>query len=290
MKFIIISLCITISLTYGMYQKEFGITTLFVNDNITTTKKAGEKGNYIGADDFLTFSLLQRAYYKSYKLSLSWSIVTSRQELYRYDLLTTTVAKKGAIQNFFGTTIDFVGEVGLILRGDYGGEAIQNSWHGMTGNPKVDLSYTSQAAAFIGSASAEKRWQNRLLTSDIITLMSEIKLPSAIIPSRVALYGSYLLPLFETKWKIELLGGHRQYLNKQANYSPFVQNGYLFGFNNQIQLYKKLSLQTGVSVTPARNIITDVAYKQRDFSQFYQIWGGLSWNISHKNMVEFLNY
>lgn len=257
---------------------------ILVNDNITNSLERGINGDYIGADDFLTFSILNRMYYGGYKGSISWNIVTSRLKGYRYDLLTTTISKEFLLKH-----LSITGEVGTVIKGDLGGSYVQNGWHKRTGVPQIILPYQKQEFSFLTAINIKKNWENIFSNNDIVEIISELRVPFGIISTKIGIYGSYkIYPI--NILSFEILGGFRGFLNNVDSYSPFVKSGYIFATNSEVTIYKELKFNLGFNVTPANNIITDALYKQKEFSEFLQIYGGFSWAVKGKSLFEFLNY
>jgi len=77
-----------------------------------------------GADDFLTVSLLARLYLKNWKAAITYQSITSRKFKFRYDLLSAVASKI-----YLSKPMNIQSNVGLLLKGDFGGESLQNGYH-----------------------------------------------------------------------------------------------------------------------------------------------------------------
>jgi hypothetical protein len=241
----------------------------YTNDNYTGTTANGIAGRYIGADDFLTFGLFALGRLERFDLDLRYQIVTSRRFGWRYDLLHAGLGY--CFQRGHWVAVP---RVGVLLKGNWGGEAVQNGFHRHKGLPEVDLSYTAGGFAPVLGGRLDYRASVAALPALTWRAGAECELPLGIKPLSVsASLGGQAACRYAL---LELHGGWRQYLNRMENYSELVRSGWFGGFRVTVR-FKGAAGGGGISWFPARNLDNDPLYADKDWSWSPQIWmaGGL---------------
>ncbi|MCK5329950.1 MAG: hypothetical protein KAK01_00970, partial [Candidatus Marinimicrobia bacterium] len=107
-----------------------------INDNYTGTRERGEKGCYIGPDDFITATFLARVYWQDWKIAVTENVLTSRKFKFRYDLLFASLAREYSFNK-----INIRPELGILIKGRLGSEAIQNWFHRLKPIPELFIPY-----------------------------------------------------------------------------------------------------------------------------------------------------
>lgn len=99
----------------------------------------------VGTDDFVTTSFWSQVAYQHEErwliFDLYYSVLTNKSTNYRFDLITNRIS----IEKDTRWALFQVG-TGLVFRGNFGGETIQNSYHKLFGYHRVSLPYTDQTA------------------------------------------------------------------------------------------------------------------------------------------------
>ena len=279
MKFkLIIFLFISVSL-YGNTSFISG----FLNDNYTGTIENGISGKYIGADDFLTFSLFTVIRRDNFKISVHDQIITSRKYDYRFDLFSSNL-----YYSFKRNSLILTPYFGIIYRGNLGGEVFQNIFHNMRDLPPLYLEYTDPVISPVTGIEINLNKKNILLNKDKINFSLSIDIPFGIKPMSETLYGAYVLnyPIIS----FEFLAGHKYYFTDISQYSDFVRTGGIFGAMAVIKIFDKLSINSGCFFFPSKNLENDPLYMDIDHSYSPQFWIGFGLNGDDFSILDIINF
>lgn len=259
---------------------------LLVNDNYIAKWLPQERGQYFGADDFLTASLLSHIYYKNWQYSLIFNSITLRHFNLRYDLLSVLY---GYSFNYSGIRLS-IGS-GLIYKGDLGGGNIQNGYHRLRAIQKVDMPYSSdKGLALILPLNVQRQNQNLLATKDILRIALELTLYTGFIPSRIVPKISYQTGFWENKLQMEVLIADRIYLNYVRQYSEMVRPGLCYAIASKIKIWNTSFLNFGFITIPTRHVESDPVYPKYRHKYLPQVWLGISWNSGWSSIIDEINY
>ena len=247
---------------------DISIVSGFVNDNYTGSIENGVSGRYIGADDFLTFSMFTVIKKDYLKISFHEQIVTSRKFNYRYDLFHF-----GASYFFEKKGFIIAPHFGFIYKGNLGGESFQNNFHSLRELPPLYLEYTNTELRPVTGLEINIFRKNMLLHSDKISCSLNIEIPFGIKPISEIFFGTYKI---NSKFIIfEFLAGHKINFNNINQYSDFVRTGGVFGAMAVINLWKDVSINPGFLFFPSKNLENDPVYMDIDHSYSPQFWIGV---------------
>lgn len=260
-----------------------GVRAAIINDNYTGTVEAGREGRYLGNDDFLTVSYLVAVDWKEWSGALVFNTVTSRRFDFRYDLLQGTVQRSMPYGAFV-----LHPQLGVIGKGAFGGDAIQNGFHRLRDLPEVHLPYRGSGLAAIVQLEADWPHESLLFEGDRLTLTGGLRLVTDFVPSRVGAQATYLVGW--RRLEAELLVGYRQHLNSQPGYSELARSGPIGAFNLRLRIVSELFIEFGASALPVKNLQSDPTYEQRDPSYTPQIWVAASWNAAGRSLRALMNY
>jgi hypothetical protein len=237
------------------------------NDNWTGTVANGIAGRYLGADDFLTFGLFALGRLDRFDLDLHYQIVTSRRFSWRYDLIHAGLGY--CFQRGHWMALP---RVGVLFKGNWGGESLQNGIHRLKDLPEVDLPYTE--GGFAPSLGGRLEYRGLIAGKAALSwrASAECELPLAIKPLWVsASLGGQAACRFAL---LELDGGWRQYLNHASHYSELVRSGWFGGFRVMLR-FKGVAAGGGLSFFPARNLDNDPLYADQNWDWSPQFWRGV---------------
>lgn len=261
MKFrIIVFLFISLNVYGGT-----SIISGFLNDNYTGTVENGVSGRYIGADDFLTFSIFTLIKKDYLKISLHDQVVTSRKYKYRFDLFNSTVHY--SIEKNGSTLTPYFG---IIYKGNLGGETFQNSFHSVRDIPPLYLEYTDSEFNPVTGIEVNFYKKNMLFNKDKLAFYLNIDIPFGIKPISETLYGTYSVKYSFVNF--EFLGGHKYYFNDISQYSDFVRSGGIVGAMAVFKFFCDLSVNAGCFFFPSKNLENDPVYMDIDHSYSPQFW------------------
>ena len=275
---IIIFLFISVSL-YG----DISIISGVVNDNYTGSIDNGVSGRYIGADDFLTFSMFTIIKKDYLKIYLHDQIVTSRKLNYRYDLFHF-----GANYFFEKNGLSIAPHIGIIYKGNMGGENFQNNFHSLRDLPPLYLEYTNSELRPVTGLDLNISKKNILLYKDKITCTINIDIPFGIKPISEIFYGTYVIN--SNFINFEFLAGHKFYFNNIDQYSDFVRSGGVFGVMAVIKLWKDISINQGFLFFPSENLENDPVYMDIDHSYSPQFWIGVGFKSDVFSILDMIKF
>jgi len=257
-------------------------TSGFFNDNYTGSEENGRKGLYIGADDFLTFGLFSQTRVNAFDLSIDYSIITSRQQKFRYDMVHVKSSYAFQIEN-----LTLSPGFGFLVKGQMGGESFQNNFHSLRDIPPLNLPYTGSDFALVPGLSAEYRKTDVLLSGDKLTGILNSEIPLGIKPASVFAAAGYRL-----KYNVlafDLLYGYKLYLTNQKDFSDFVRSGFVLGGQVVLTLNSGFSINTGFYVFPAKNLENDPVYETHEHDYSPQFWVSLGYNGEHFRIQDLID-
>lgn len=256
-----------------------------INDNNTGNVERGKKGLYIGPDDFLTVSIFFRAHMDDWRLALTYNNVTSRQKNYRYDLIFGGLSKR-----YEKNGIEIKPELGLIWKGDCGGDDLQNWFHRGKDLPELFVPYCEGGMAALAAATISRSLDLSLPFEAILTSAMEVRLISDLVPSRLTPMLGYQAEVWTDRLQLEMLGGARLYINEINEYSHMVRSGVFAAVNAKFSVYQNFYFDTGIALFPAQNLENDPIYKDKDHSYIPQITMVFSWNSNWYGLYNYLEY
>lgn len=275
---IIVFLFISVSL-YG----DISIITGYLNDNYTGTIENGISGRYLGADDFLTFSMFTVIKKDYLKISLHEQVITSRKYKYRYDLFHSTV-----YYSFEKKCLTLIPYLGIIYKGNLGGEKFQNTYHKLRDLPPLYLEYTDAELKPVTGIEVNIYKENMLFYDDRIDCSLNIDIPFGVKPISETLYGTYEInSSFVT---LEFLAGHRFFLNSISQYSDFVGSGGVIGTMMVFKLWHDVFINAGLFFFPTKNLENDPLYMDIDHSYSPQIWIGFGLNGDDFSIMDIVKF
>lgn len=254
----------------------------FLNDNYTGSTANGVSGNYIGSDDFLTFSLFYRGSFNRYKEYHYYRVVTSRKFDYRYDLL-----ESGASYDFYRDGFTITPLLTFIYKGNLGGETIQNNIHENRDIPVLIQDYTDNDLALGLGLTTAYNLENLLLQSDELTGRWDLSVPFGIKPISTTLLMDYLMnfPLVS----LNLSTGYKLYINEVEEYSDMVRSGFVLGGQLILQTKGNLSINAGAAMFPVKNLEVDPVYYQKTYDYSPQFWITFGLNGVIHNVMDVIN-
>ncbi len=275
---IIVFLFISVSL-YG----DISIISGYLNDNYTGTIENGVSGRYIGADDFLTYSIFTVIKKDFFKISFHDQIVTSRKYMYRYDLFHSIVHY--SIEKISLTLTPYFG---IIYKGNLGGEKFQNSFHSLRDLPPLYLEYTDSELRPVAGIEVELYKKNILSYRDQIACSLNIDIPFGIKPISGTLYGTYVIE--RSFVNFEFLTGYKYYINEITQYSDFLRSGGIIGAMAVFKLWSDISINAGSFFFPSKNLENDPSYMDIDHSYSPQFWIGFGFNGEDYSILDIIKF
>lgn len=262
MRFLVVTFLIVVS---GLLYADVSFVAGFLNDNYTGSTYNGESGKYIGADDFLTFSLFTQVKNGRLGISQYYQVVTSRKHDYRYDLFSATVS-----YDFKYYQYAVVPSVSFLHKGSFGGEGIQNAIHTFKGLPVLVQDYSDEQLSPALGLDFFYTISPQLIRSDRLNGVFTFEAPYKIKPFASSVNLEYIVNFYLVQ--VDLSVGYKQYLTRVREYSEFVRSGLTFGAQTSISVFRRLTLNTGCFFFPVKNIENDPAYFDKSFSYSPQFW------------------
>ncbi|NQT61322.1 MAG: hypothetical protein HQ556_00045 [Candidatus Marinimicrobia bacterium] len=256
-----------------------------INDNNTGNVERGKKGLYIGPDDFLTVSIFFRLHMDTWRLALTYNNVTSRKKEYRYDLIFGGLSK-----HYEKNGIEVKPELGLVWKGDCGGDDLQNWFHRGKDLPELFVPYCEGGLAAFAAAMVSRPIKLSRPCEGILTSSMEIRLISDLVPSRFSPMLGYQAEVWPGRLQVEMLAGARLYMNEIDEYSNMVRSGTFAAVNAKFRVYENFYFDTGIAMFPAQNLENDPIYKDKDHSYIPQITMVFSWNSAWYGLYNYLEY
>ncbi len=260
-------------------------TFSIINDNYTGTMERGEKGYYIGPDDFITATFLARIYWQDWKIAVTENVLTSRHFKYRYDLLFASVARQFSFGN-----LNLRPELGILIKGRLGGETIQNWFHRLKAIRELFLPYQKGGITAFVAGTVEYQKQLHFKQLAIFYSALELRLPLDFVPVRISPHIGYQTELMKDRLQIELLAGWRFFLNKIPEYSELIKPGPIVALSTKSRIYRKFYFEFGFSFFPARNLENDPGYKAKSHDWVPQIWSVFSWDTPWRSLRYLIDY
>lgn len=265
--------------------RDLKIFLAVINDNNTGNVERGKKGLYIGPDDFLTVSVFFRLHLDTWRLALTYNNVTSRQEKYRYDLIFGGLSKR-----YEKHGMQVKPELGLVWKGDCGGDEIQNGFHRMKDLPELFVPYCDGGLAAFAGVMISRPIELSSPFDGILTSAMEVRLISDLVPSRLSPMLGYQAEVWPDRLQLEMLAGARFYINEIDEYSNMVRSGAFGAVNAKIRVYQNFYFDTGIAMFPAQNLENDPIYKDKNHNYIPQITMVFSWNSAWYGLYNYLEY
>lgn len=266
-------------------KKDMAISFAIINDNYIAKWKKDENGNYFGADDFLTSSLLVRFYWQDWKAAATYNSITSRKFNFRYDLLSVAISK-----TYQFDWVKVQPELGLMLKGDLGGDFLQNSYHTFRAINGVHFPYSKKKglAVILGVLTSWDK-DKVLLASDRLTASIGSRFITDFVPSRLESSLSYMFSV-ASYMQLEVMVNGRFNINQKKEYSEMTRSGLVTALNMKIKTYQQLFLDMGFALLPTKNIQSDSRFPKYKHNYLPQFWIGLSWNTAWISLREYIDY
>lgn len=280
MKFFLSIIFFTIS---GFLFGELSFISGFLNDNYTGSTENGVSGRYIGADDFLTFSLFANSKKDRLGISEYYQVITSRAYGYRYDLLQTSVSYDFNLLDY-----NFSPYLSLLYKNDLGGEAIQNSIHDFRNLPPLVQTYSEAEIGLGIGVRAEYIYESILYREDKLKGLLHIDIPFVVKPLSSTLALEYFIDLNLVSF--DIVGGYKQYITDVSGYSDFVRSGFIYGGQAIVHIYKGLTINAGAFFFPTRNLANDPTYITINHDYSPQFWVTLGFNGDNYGILDIINY
>jgi len=251
-------------------NEEQSFSFRIVNDNYKATFLPGEDGNYFGADDFLTYSLLARYKKARSSYAFSFSSITSNYFSYRFDIISLSFS-----ETFHFKSFKIQPTYGLSFKGDFGGQAIQNKYHSLAKLGKIKLPYSKdKKLALYTSIEILKSHAKNIFQHDKIKYSVRLQLATGITPSRINPYFSYSWQTELSAFMVEALVGYHYEFNEVKEYSNLSDEGFIGGLSFNFKIFETLSFDLGFITTPSKNIVHYDTLKKYKHSYLPQAWIG----------------
>ena len=262
-----------------------GLVFAIINDNYTGSVERGKQGLYFGPDDFITAAFLLRFYWRNWKVAITENVLTSRHFNYRYDLLFASLARE-----YQWDKLKLLPEIGVVAKGRFGGQGIQNWFHQIRAIPDVLIPYSAGGiGGFLALTIEGELFQQAGSTSYFYAAL-ELRLLTDYAPSRLVPALGCQSEFWHNRVQVETLLGWRYLLNEIDQYSELVESGILGAASIKIRLYKKLYFDFGLSVYPVRNLENDPLYANKSHNYIPQIWSVFSWNTDGRSLRNYIDY
>lgn len=269
-------------LTGFILSAEVSVVSGFLNDNYTGSTENGINGDYIGADDFLTFTLFVQGSYKRMKEYHYYRVVTSRKYDYRYDLL-----ENGYSYDLYIDEYTFSPTISLLYKGDLGGEGVQNGFHDLRDIPPLVQNYLEEELALALGLKGYYSLEGLLTKSDELNGVLNLSLPWSIKPVSAMLTLDYIIkfPLIS----INAAVSYKQYINEVEHYSDFVRSGFIYGSQLVLETVKDISINAGFCFFPVQNLNNDPVYEAKSFNYSPQFWVTFGLNGAIHRVMDIVN-
>ena len=264
---------------------DFKVFLAVINDNNTGNVERGKKGLYIGPDDFLTVSIFLRVHLDDWRLALTYNNVTSRKEEYRYDLIFGGLSKQ-----YEKNGVVVKPELGMVWKGNCGGDELQNWFHRGKDLPELFVPYCEGGMAAFAAATVSRPIKLSRPFEGILTSGLEVRLISDVVPSRISPMLGYQINIWPDRLQLEMLAGVRLYINEIDEYSNMIRSGAFAAVNAKFRVYQNFYFDSGIAMFPAQNLENDPIYKDKDHRYIPQITLVFSWNSAWYGLYNYLEY
>lgn len=261
---------------------DISIVSGFLNDNYTGSTENGVNGDYIGADDFLTFSLFVQGSYDRFKEYHYYRVITSRKYNYRYDLLENSYS-----YDFYIDEYTFSPTLSILYKGDLGGEGVQNGFHDIRDIPPLVQDYTDEELAFAFGLKGYYSLSDLLLKGDELNGVLNISVPWSIKPSSGMLTLDYIFNV--SMLSINAAVTYKQYINDVDHYSEFVRSGFIYGSQLVLETVKGITINAGCCFFPVKNLDNDPEYDDKTFTYSPQFWVTFGLNGAIHRVMDIVN-
>ena len=263
---ITISLCAENDEIHPYLNKEFTIIWGFFNDNIPCTYDAATQGWSWGPDDQYSFGGTLKGAYQRFIFGVDYCGVTSREFLYRFDVIKITGLYS---MPFAGIGYATYGG-GLFFKGRVGGEKLQNWLHSNIGYPEVFLPYTENkfSANFRGGIAVtiykQSNWGFLIQGySDV-----EVYLLEGPNHAKVGIDIFYSRPHID----IEGIAGYNLYFLLPDYLDSILDNGIYLGLLATVKIASLATIGLGIGGFPVKNVTDDPNFIPKTYSYIPQVW------------------
>jgi len=237
-----------------------------INDNLICPYEAAINGWSVGPDDQYTNILGLHIIYKSWMLKIDNIFITSRLNGYRFDLLKTSLA-----YTFLLPFAACKAELGVINKGNFGGEFIQNSWHkNVISYPVVELPYTDYASGVIAAGGLHLDLFSFFKDSMQIFGFGDLDLYFGTGPSTIQ---SGLELRFASQYvdMNSILGCEYHFLLSE-NLDSLMDNGFFGSIIFTLKPVSWFGITIGFGLFPVGDVNDDPNFKEKDYPVIPQIW------------------
>ena len=248
------------------FLDKFSFTMGQLNDNIPCPYKCAIDGWSIGPDDQYTFSMVSHIKYDKFSLRSDLIVVTSRLFEYRFDFLNISMGYSLPFNSGAGDI-----RLGLIGRGNFGGEFMQNLWHEkVIGYPTLILPYKeTEFGIHIGAGIA---YDLLKLKNNSILLQGygDIDYYSASGPNsiKIGLNAFFHTVFFDVE---SIIGFEYHFLLEHA-LNDLMENGLYGAIVLSLKPLKYFGCTFGFGLFPVKNVTDDPNFKDKEYSVTTQFW------------------
>ncbi len=264
---------------------QFGLAFAIINDNYTGSVERGKQGYYFGPDDFITASFLLRISWQNWRIAITENVLTSRHFNYRYDLLFAALARE-----YRWGELKLLPEAGLVAKGHFGGQGIQNWFHQLRAVPDVLIPYSAGGIGGFLALTIEGELFQQADSASYFYAALELRLLTDYAPSRLVPTLGCQTEFWRNRFQLETVLGWRYLLHEIDQYSELVESGILGAVSVKVRMYKKIYFDFGLSVYPARNLENDPLYANKSHNYIPQIWSVISWNTARHSLRNYIDY
>ncbi len=255
----------------------------FLNDNYTGSIENGVSGDYIGADDFLTFTLFAKSKSDNLGISEYYHVITSRKYGYRYDLLDSNISYDFKLYDYY-----FSPSISFLYKSDLGGQYIQNGIHDFRDLPDLVQNYANTESAVAIGLKSNFVIKSLLLEQDSFKGMLNFEIPSSVKPVSASLVIEYQLDFKYLDF--DIVGGYKQYITEVDQYSDFIRSGPIFGGQGVVTVLDIFTINAGAFFFPTRNLDNDPYYFSKSHDYSPQFWITFGLNGSSYGVMDIVNF
>jgi len=177
-----------------------------------------------------------------------------------------------------------------MLKGDLGGDGLQNGYHSFRELNTVNFPY-SKEKGFALIAGIDVLWKkdNLIFSNDAFTASVEARLLTDFVPSRFGPAISYQFELWNFV-QIELFANGRFYINTRNEYSEMIRSGVITALNLKIKTYKDFFFDAGFALFPTKNLQNDSRFPKYKHNYLPQFWMVFSWNTAGLSLRDYIDY
>jgi len=235
------------------------VTLGVLNDNIPIPYSWAIEGWSLGPDDQYTFQCVAHARYGNWGLDLDDTSVTSRLYDYRFDVLRILASYDFSIGG-----CDIRPQAGIAIKGNCGGELLQNLWHRyVVIYPDVGIPYLDPAAAlFLGM---DFSFPIIGFPSIGLALDGFADLDAYTGAGATTLTTGLELSLRGRRVELELVAGADCHTLLPDDLEPLMGDGFSAACLFTFKPCTWINMSLGVGVYPVGDVTDDVAFKPKDY-------------------------